>query len=327
VAPSRSIDGQLLEVERLSRQGPSDHGRRALTQLLRSRNNLVAARAAEVAGRWSNGELIPELLRLWERSLADPVKSDRACHAKLAVVDALDDLGYEDRDLFLRGARHVQLEPSYGPPVDSAPLLRARCARILASRGHPDIYVILADLLMDPEPGVRREAAELATELGGERGELLLRMRVLAGEGHTENYATYFRGLLDLSPGLSLPLLESHTRSPNPGVAEEAILALGESRMPEAFPILRGLFEATAMGEDRRGIVLGICLLRLPEAVDFLEEILLHRDSASARYVVEALGVYRGTPEVVARMRAAAEKRGDPGLLKVLEMVVEGEGR
>jgi HEAT repeat protein len=327
VSPSKSIDGQLLEVERLSGERPSDAGRKALTSLLRSRNNLVAARAAQVAGRWSDGELIPELLRLWERSLTDPVKSDRACHAKLAVAEALDELGYRGQDPFLQGVRHVQLEPAYGPPVDSAPQLRARCARILASRGHPDIYLILADLLMDPEPGVRREAAELATELGGERGELLLRMRVLAGEGHTENYATYFRGLLDLSPGLSLSLLESHTRHPNPGVAEEAVLALGESHMPEAFPILRDLFEATAMGEDRRGVVLGMCLLRLPEAVDFLEEILLDHDSASARYVVDALGVYRGTPEVIARMRRAAERRGDPELLKALEVVVEGDRR
>ena len=183
------------------------------------------------------------------------------------------------------------------------------------------MYVILADLLMDEEPGVRKEAAELAAELGGERGELLLRMRVLAGDEHTETYAAYFRGLLDLSPKLSLPLVESHLRHENPAVVEEAILALSESRLAEAFPILKNLYDATILAEDRRVILLGICLLRSPEAIDFLEEVVFDHDSASARLAVEALGIYRGSPEVIRRFRYALEKRGDPELLEALGAV------
>lgn len=320
--PSRkSLDNQLDDIGRLATEGPTPEGQEALRAFLRSKMNLVAARAADVVREWSAAELLPQLLELWERSLVDPVKSDKACHAKLAVVEALDAIGHDDVSAYLRGVRHVQLEPSYGPPVDSATELRVACARILASRGYPDIYVILADLLMDREPGARKAAAEIAAGLGGERGELLLRMRVLAGDDHTENYAAYFRGLLDLSPELSLPLVESHSRHESPAVVEEAILALGESRLPGAFPILKDLYHATIIAEDRRVIILGISLLRTAEAVDFLEEVVLDGDSASARRVVEALGIYRGTSEIMDRFRAAVEKRGDPGLVDVLEAV------
>lgn len=323
--PSRtSLDDQLAEIARLAAEGPTPEGQKALRGFLRSRKNLVAARAADLVGEWSAVELVPELLELWERSLIDPVKSDRACHAKLAVVQALDAVSYDDYDVFLRGACHRQLEPSYGPPVDAAVELRAVCAGILASIGYPEIRLILADLLMDPEPGARKAAAEIATGLGGEVGELLLRMRVLAGDDHTENYGTYFRGLLELSPEQSLPLVESHTRHEDPAVVEEAVLALGESRLPEAFPILTDLFDTTILAEERRGIVLGIALLRTDESVDFLVEIVLEGDSASARHVVETLGIYRGTPEVVDRFRAAVEKRREPKLAGILDVVMRG---
>ena len=104
---------------------------------------------------------------------------------------------------------------------------------------------------------------------------------------------------------------------------EEAILALGESRLPEAFPILRDLFQATIIAEDRRVMILGISLLRSADAGDFLEEIVLDGDSASALQVVEALGIYRGTSEVMDRFRAAVERRGGPGIADALEAVVE----
>jgi HEAT repeat protein len=320
----KSLDDQLAEITRLAGAGSTPEGQEVLRGFLRSRNNLVAARAADVVRDWSAEDLVPELLELWERSLIDPVKRDKACHAKLAVVQALDAASYDDYDVFLRGACHRQLEPSYGPPVDTAVELRAVCAGILASIGYPEIRVILADLLMDPEPGARKAAAEIATGLGGEAGELLLRMRVLAGDDHTENYGTYFRGLLELSPDQSLSLVESHTRHENPAVVEEAVLALGESRLPEAFPILKDLFDTTILAEERRGIVLGIALLRSDESVDFLEEIVVEGDAASARHVVEALGIYRGTPEVVDRFRVAVVGRGDAGLADLLERVAGG---
>lgn len=324
MASRRSLDEQLEEIGRLANEGPTPQGQEALRGLLRSKKNLVAARAASVVRDWSAEELLPELLEVWERSLVDPVKSDKACHAKLAVVEALDAIGHDDFGPYLRGIRHVQLEPSYGPPVDSAVELRARCARILASRGYPNIHVILADLLMDQEPGARKAAGEIAAALGGEGGELLLRMRVLAGDDHTENYATYFRGLLDLSPEASLPLVESHTRHDNPAVVEEAILALGESRLPEAFSTLKDLYQATILADDRRVIIVGVSLLRSAESVDFLEGIVVDGDAASARLVIEALGIYRETTEVMDRFRTAVSRRGEPRLADVLEGVVGG---
>jgi HEAT repeat protein len=319
---ARGVDRQIEEVARLASEGPTPKGKQALAGFLGSKSNLVAARAAEVVRKWAAPEFVENLLDLWDRCFLDPVKTDKGCLAKLAVVEALDAIGHDDLGPFLRGARHVQLEPAYGPPVDSAAELRVACAEILASRGYPDIYVLLADHLMDDEPGVRGAAGDLLSRLGGERAELLLRMRIHAGEDHTENYAAYFRGLLELSPELSVPLVESHCHHENPAVAEEAILALGESRLPEAFPILKSLFSTTVLAEARRVIVLAISLLRLPEAVGFLEEVVREGDSTSARLAVEGMGIYRGSPEIIGSIRAAAEARGDHGLVEVLEEVV-----
>jgi hypothetical protein len=321
MTPRKSLEDRLDEIADLARGGPTPEGREALRRHLRSKNNLVAARAAQAVREWSARELLPELRDLWERSMRDPLKSDRACHAKVAVVEALDALGHHDFDLFLQGARHVQLEPSYGPPVDAAVDLRGICARILASRGYADIHVVLADLLMDREPGARKAAAVLAADLGGEVGEILLRMRVLAGEDHTENYAAYFNGLLALAPERSLPLVESLARHEDPALAEEAILALGESHLPGAFPILKEIYDSTVLAEDRRPVLMGISLLRTPQAVDFLEEVVLSQDSASARQVLEALWVFRGTENVMERFRKAVELREDPELDRVLGAV------
>ena len=43
---------------------------------------------------------------------------------KVAIVEALNALGYEHTPTFLQGIRHVQMEPVYGGRVDTAAVLR-----------------------------------------------------------------------------------------------------------------------------------------------------------------------------------------------------------
>src|SRR2546429_6216171 len=57
------------------------------------------------------------------------VRRDPGCVAKTGIVHAL--LSFGDAaasDVFLRGVVHVQREPAFGPPIDTAPELRATSA-------------------------------------------------------------------------------------------------------------------------------------------------------------------------------------------------------
>ena len=79
--------------------------------------------------------LIPDLCAAFERLLADPLKSDPKCWGKDAIAKALKDLGHDDSEIFLKGARHVQREPVWGGEEDTATGVRGSCALALLGCG------------------------------------------------------------------------------------------------------------------------------------------------------------------------------------------------
>ena len=56
----------------------------------------------------------------FHRFMENPVKTDPGCSAKVELVTALHDLDCAREEVFLQGLRHVQKEPGWGPPVDTA---------------------------------------------------------------------------------------------------------------------------------------------------------------------------------------------------------------
>ena len=117
----QSLDEKLALLKKLEDEGlQSDGAVREIRQMLSGSSSALAARATRVAARLSLRELAPELVAVFNRDLENPVKADPGCRAKLAAVEALNSLDYPEADVFLRGIRHVQMEPSYGPPVDTA---------------------------------------------------------------------------------------------------------------------------------------------------------------------------------------------------------------
>src|SRR3989454_6095320 len=92
---------------------------------LAHRSNHVVARAADLSA------LAPDLITAFPRFLEVPVRRDPGCVAKTGIVHALLSFGdAAGSDVFLRGAVHVQREPAFGPPIDTAPELRATSAKI-----------------------------------------------------------------------------------------------------------------------------------------------------------------------------------------------------
>ena len=79
---------------------------------LAHRNNYVVAKAADLVSKFRLSELIPELVAAFDRFFADPIKSDPQCWAKNALSRALAAFEHQDEGVFLRGMRHIQMEPS-----------------------------------------------------------------------------------------------------------------------------------------------------------------------------------------------------------------------
>lgn len=96
-----------LEALAALRSVPREQAVEPARKALRDRSNYVVSKAATIAGEMGIAELIPDLVRAFDRFMTDPVKTDPQCWAKNAIVKALKDLNHDDPIVFLRGIEHV----------------------------------------------------------------------------------------------------------------------------------------------------------------------------------------------------------------------------
>lgn len=308
---SDAIERQLTQLEELAKGPVTPDSVKAFRQALSKGACRVAARAARWAAEREQAALCPDMAKAFERFLVNPVKSDPGCVAKMAVVEALEALEAPGEDVFLRGVRHVQKEPAWGPPVDTAANLRGTCAQVLARRMHPLARFEIVTLLTDPEVQARRGAVRALVILGGEASELLLRLKALTGDDSPDVVGLCLSGLMELSPERSMPFIEGFLDSDDLLVAEEAAMALGESRREDAFALLQRRWE-TWIDPERRGILaLPLALLRIEPAFQFLLEAIEHGNPRTAMAVVEALAIHRDDEVRRSRIDAAVDRRGD----------------
>src|SRR5271169_6573796 len=104
-----SVDDRLSSIRRLRDQQPSAEVLAELRSALRDKSNLIVAAAAAIVGDQKHADLHSDLEAAFERFLIDPVKNDKLCRAKIAIVQSLEKLGHEPADLFFRAAGHIQL--------------------------------------------------------------------------------------------------------------------------------------------------------------------------------------------------------------------------
>ena len=287
-------ESSLRELRR-ALQGPSSHG---------------VAKAARIAGECEIAAVVPEMLVGFDRFFTE---TDPGCSAKAAIAEALYRLGHEDAAPFLRGIRHVQMEPVFGGQVDTAVDLRGACALGLARMGYRDALLELADLLADPEPPVRISAARAIAYRGGEDGAPLLRLKALSGDKEPAVVSECLGALLRVSSP-SVSFVVGFLRGRGPEVAEAAALALGESRLPVAFEALRDWSQDVGGTSLERVALLALATLRREEAIDHLLSIVREAVARSASHAVEALAIYRGDEGLRSRVTEAAEARADPSL-------------
>ena len=155
MAKNDPIERALNQLSELRHAEPSDTVTAELREFLRNRSNLVVAKAAVVVRELSLVALIPDLVAGFSKFMADAPRLDKRCAALTAIASALYELDYVEPEPYLAGIKHVQLEGSYGPPVDEAAKLRAVSAQGLLRTRHADRVSEVVQLLVDREPAAR----------------------------------------------------------------------------------------------------------------------------------------------------------------------------
>jgi HEAT repeat protein len=284
----------------------------ALRQGLGERHFLVVSRAATLSGEKLLHELIPELLTAYARLVQDAVKRDPQCKAKNAIARALVALECQDIAFYQRGILYRQLEPVWGGRADTATDLRCSCAMGLAASGHVRAVAELAGLLTDPEVPVRCGAARAISCGNPFEAEAVLRLKVHSGDADPLVIGECFGALLAIAPEHSLPFVAGYLTGSDEALQEYAALALGESRRPEAFTLLRQAWDELVSPEARSALIRAAALHRSEAAFGWLVELIATATAKLASVAVDALAVYSRNARLIEQVNAARARRPDP---------------
>lgn len=311
----QSFDEKLARLRSVENAAISAEVLQILREALGGSQAVLAGVAAEIAGLRRIADMEPDIVAAFGRFMDH---TDKGCQAKIAIAEALSRLECNADDVFLRGVRHVQMEPSFGKPVDTADNLRAECAMALARLQHPQSAFELTNLLVDPQINPRRAAIKSLAYLGGVEGELLLRLKSLVGDEEAEIMGECFNGLISMAPDKSLGFVAQFLDSKDMSVAEQAALALGQSHEAEAFEILRERWEANIHPEFRRMLLLPISLLRRDEAFSFLLDVVETGGAKLAAGAMTSLTLY-ADDESRRKIADIVRKRRDPLVSQAFE--------
>jgi HEAT repeat protein len=310
----RSLTSQLAALDALRAAPVTEDTVAQVRDALTRANNHIVATAAQIAGEAELAELEPDLTRAFERLMRNPVKTDPGCAAKIALIEALTQLDGAAEDVYLRGIRYRQMEPTWGGQEDTAAALRGACALGLVRARYRHAPRELATLLADPEADARIAAARALAYVNEMAGAPLLRYKALIGDAHAQVLHECFLSLLKLDAASALDFVAEFLDHDDPAIAEAAALALGAARCDGAFDVLWAAWERTFDAELRRTLLLALATLRQERAIEAL--IGLVRDGARphAEAALEALSMYRrdaGVWESV--MQAVQDARDDGG--------------
>lgn len=316
----RPTTEEALGTIRAIRDAPENFDlKRDLAPFLVHKSNHVAAAAADTFGRLEAVVLGQHLVDAFLEWMKNPAERDPGCKALTSIAKTLAAMDHPASQVYLAGIRHVQMEASFGPKVDTAAALRGLCAQGLARMSHPDALLECVTLLADLETAARAGAVRAISETGQQAGVLLLRFKALIGDKNEEVLAECFAGLLRLAPAESLEFVASFLNAHSDEIAERAALAMGESRLAAAFPLLQRGWEGTAQATLRRTLLLAIAMLRQDEAVEFLLTRLAEDGEKSALDALAALALYGRDESVRGRIQEVLAKGKNASLQRAFE--------
>jgi hypothetical protein len=310
----RRFEEQLAALEELRRQ-PPQASVESLRKALNHRSNYLVAKAADLVREFRLPELIPELLAAFDRCFADPLKTDPQCWAKNAISRALATLEFQDAAVFLRGMRHIQLEPVWGGHSDTAATLRATCAlALVACRSLPerDLLTYLLELFADKDKSVRVEAVRAVEQVGSPSAALLLRLRATLAGDEPEVLGACYNGILRIEGTAAIPWISRFLAAADDAAAEAA-LAIAADRSPQAFVALRERFLHVRDPWFQGVLLSAIGLTRQQEALDFLLH-LVRTESPHAEAAMDA--ILRSMPSAEITRQLESMVSGKPRLAR-----------
>lgn len=304
---TRKIEDCLEELHRLRGTLPAPEAAEQLRPYLGHKSNVVVAKAAQLAREFELYDLRSGLVEAFGRFMQEPAKTDRGCSAKTEIVRALESLGAPEGAVFLTGIRHVQMEGSFGPPVDTAAGLRAASAMGLVHMNHPDAILEIVTLLVDGEADARTGAVRALAWSGRPESVPLLRLKALQADPSVDVRGECFTALLAIAPGTSVDFVAAYLDSQDAAVAEAAALALGESHLPAAVEALIHKWGVHAPEQLRPTLVASLALSRTDRAFEFLLSRIETASEKSAVEMISALAMYRHDDRLRTRLAALVE--------------------
>jgi HEAT repeat protein len=318
MAHLKRTEDYLDALSRL-RQNPSTPTAQAeLRHCLTNKSSVVVAKAAKIAAEFELHGLEPQLVAAFQRFMKNPAVTDKGCGAKAEIVRALEALGSPEADVFLTGIRHVQMEGSFGPPVDTAPPLRAASAMALVHMNQPDVILELVTLLVDREDDARVGAVRALAYSGHPAAVPLLRLRVLTEDTSADVMAECFSTLLALAPETSLDFVATYLGSNDDGIAEAAAIALGQSHEPRAIAALQSRW-SSADPSLRSALLLGLAVAREDSAFAFLFSVIETAIEKIAAEAVTALAMYSHDDRIRSRVESLVRQRTGSLLQRTFE--------
>jgi HEAT repeat protein len=305
------VQRRLEQLKEIRVAGRSDATIKELRAALNDRVNVIVAKAAAIADEWQERTLLPDLLKAFERLFLKAAAADPQCSGKNAISKALKNFGCTESAVFLRGLQHRQWESIWGGKTDTAAVLRGTCALALVQctdLPHHETLVHLVDALTESEAGVRADAARALEQMGGRDAALLLRLKARTGDKEVRVTGQVLESMLQLEGAGGVSFVAGFLQDANEEVSEEAALALGASRLPEAVEVLKDACLKQGP-RGREALLRAISASRLDPAIDFLLDQVRTARLHAAEEALRALELHRDSEQIVKRVVEAVSSR------------------
>jgi hypothetical protein len=314
-SPTRNtskLEARLAAVRELRTTMPDDRLLSSTRDALADRSNLIVAEAAHLVAERRLVPLIPETMAAFDRLFTNPVKTDAKCWGKTALIKALTRLEHGESAPFVRGARHVQLEPVWGGQEDAAGELRAasllglvQCTDI----SRADVCRQLVDALADPADVVRDSAVRVLAALSGDEAALLLRLKARLGDARPAILGHVFDAILAVEEAAGVPFVSIYLDHGDPEVRDEAAFALAGCRVPAAIERLMEAWRQAPLQGTRTALVRALGSSRQPSAFACAMEVIQEGTREDAAAMRDTLLGQDLSPEMRARIQQAMDER------------------
>ena len=272
----RKFDEKYEAIKQAGREELSSENIVLLKKALRDKNSVLVRAAAKVVREKSFKECVGELQEAFLHFLKVP-QDDTNCLAKAEIIDTLYLLDYPCFEIYLAASKYIQKEAVYiGTTVqmeDCADNMRARALQALVSFAYAGLFFVIVKFLNDECVIPRKAAVDALGILPSTESELLLRMKVHAGDKENEVLGLCFSALIAISPERSIKFVAKYLDDVDNDIAFLAALALGESCTMKAYDILTNKFTQSHTLQLKQQLILPISLLRIEKARQFLTDI------------------------------------------------------